>query len=97
MKRQSKTPEHTLSNFVLSQDEAGSRLWKRLMLHLDGELALLRIQNDSVALSIAETTAKRGEIRFADRMLALTDEAGLASRDVDAEEGADVHFPPHGG
>lgn len=88
----------TLSDLKLTREECDSRLWLRIRLALVGELALLRRQNDSVTLNIAETTAKRGEIRLVIRMLALADEAGPASRQSDTEEGAEfAFFPPHGG
>ena len=95
-----KPTDLTLENFVVSPEEANSRLWRRFMLHLAGQRELLREKNDSVSLPIADTTALRGEIRMVKRMLALAVEAGPSSRLVDGEEHPDADeqfFPPHGG
>lgn len=92
----------TLSDLRLTREERDSKLWRKVAAHLAGELVLLRVQNDSVTLNIADTTAKRGEIRLVKRMLALADEAGPASRPSDGtvdtdDDAAGQFFPPHGG
>lgn len=86
-----------MSTFKLTREEVRSSLWQRLAPYLVQELAEMRAQNDSVTLSIGDTTAKRGEIRFAKRILALADEAGHEARQSEANSPESAIFPPHGG
>lgn len=83
-----KAPTHMMTDrerldFRLTRQERESQLWKRLSAWLEAERQHVRESNDSVTLGIAETTAKRGEIRFASRILALADEAGQEARQSD--------------
>lgn len=82
---------------TLSREEARSALWKKFALWIEGEIEQMREQNDSVSLGIAETTAKRGEIRFAKRILALADEAGQEARQSEAQGPESAFLPPQGG
>jgi hypothetical protein len=83
--------------FKLTRAEAQSALWKRLAAWIESERNQMRVQNDSTTLSIADTTAKRGEIRFANRILALADEAGQESRQPEAVSPESAFLPPQGG
>lgn len=70
----------------LTREEARSALWaKKLAPFLRAEIAAIHEQLESPSLPINETTVKRGEIRFAKRILALADEAGQEARQSEAD------------
>lgn len=83
--------------FKLTREEARSPLWQKLAPFLVAEIKSMREANDSLTLSIADTTAKRGEIRFAKRILALADEAGPEARQSEADGPESAFLPPQGG
>jgi hypothetical protein len=85
-------------DFKLTKSEAESALWSRLSQWLIAKRQQVRESNDSTTLNIAETTAKRGEIRMASLILALADEAGQGPRQSELHtEPESAFFPPHGG
>lgn len=84
----------------LTQLEADSQLWKRFHEWLAAERAELVERLCGCSLGIADTTVLRGEIRMADRILALADEAGPEARTTDPDEfdgAGSSFFPPQGG
>jgi hypothetical protein len=85
------------TDFKLTREEARSPLWKKLAPFIEREIAEMREANDSLTLSIADTTAKRGAIRFAKQILALADEAGQEARQSEADGPESAFLPPQGG
>jgi hypothetical protein len=55
---------------VLTQDEKDSKLWRKLMAHWEGQLQILRTQNDGDKSEI-ETARLRGRIAQVKADLAL--------------------------
>jgi hypothetical protein len=80
------TPIREEPPFALTRAETESALWERLSAYLLADLTHLRERNDAV-LDIRDTTLLRGEIRAVKRILALADEAGQESRQIESEDG----------
>jgi hypothetical protein len=68
-----------LAELELTRAEAESPLWRRIQFAVAGHLQAKRIENDASDLTIAQTTALRGEIAVLKAIQALSREVGPES------------------
>lgn len=65
------SPGQSVLGFLMELADFNTSTWDRLLLWAEGELADLRVKNDSSKLDPEATAAVRGEIRFVKKLIGL--------------------------